>query len=82
MVNVAGLKHKDRGFIRVDPNNSAAGLMLDPNHSNDKFDGKIITVKYSVLSYDKNGVPSLSLPSMMEERTDVARANFLHEIKK
>ena len=82
VVNVAGLKHKDRGFIRVDPNNSAAGLMLDPNHSNDKFDGKIITVKYSVLSYDKNGVPSLSLPSMMEERTDVARANFLHEIKK
>lgn len=81
-VNVAGLKHKDRGFIRVDKDNSAAGLMLDPEHSNDKFNGKIITAKYNALSFDKSGVPSLSLPSMIEERTDVARANFLHELKK
>ena len=81
-VNVPGLKHKDRGFIRVDKNNSAAGLMLDPEHTNDKFNGKIITAKYNALSFDKAGVPSLSLPSMIEERTDVARANFLHEIKK
>ena len=81
-VRVAGLTDRQRGFIRIDPNDSSKGLMLDPEHTNDKFDGLIITAKYNALSFDKAGVPSLSLPSMMEVRTDVARANFLHEIKK
>lgn len=81
ILNVAGLTDKQRGFIRVDPNNSAKGLMLDPEHNNEKFNGKIFTVKYNKLSKDKTGKPSLSLPSIMEERTDVTRASFLHEIK-
>lgn len=81
-VSVAGLTDKQRGFIRVDKNDSAKGLMLDPEHSNDKFNGKIVTVRYNKVSTDKNGNPSLSLPSILEERTDVARAQFFHEIKK
>ena len=81
-VSVAGLTHKQRGFIRKNPNNSSEGLILDPEHSNDKFDNMIVNVKYNALSYDKNGVPSLSLPSIVEIRTDVTRASWLHEIKK
>lgn len=81
-VNVSGLTDKQRGFIRVDKNDSSKGLMLDPEHSNDKFNNKIITVKYNKVSTDKNGKPSLSLPSVVEERTDVSRAQFFHEIKK
>ena len=81
-VNIAGLTDKQRGFIRIDSNDSAKGLMLDPEHSNDKFNNKIVTVKYNKLSTDKTGKPSLSLPSIMEERTDVTRAQFFHEIKK
>lgn len=81
-VSVAGLTHKQRGFIRKNPNNSSEGLILDPEHSNDKFDNLIVNVKYNALSYDKNGVPSLSLPSIVEIRTDVTRASWLHEIKK
>ena len=80
--DVAGLTDKQRGFIRVDPNNSAAGLMLDPEHSNDKFNNCIVTVKYNALSTDKNGVPSLSIASVMEVRTDVTKAQMLHELKK
>lgn len=82
IVNVAGLKNHHRGFVRVDPNNSSAGLMIHPEHTNDKFNGKIITAKYNKLSMSKKGVASLSLPSVVEERTDVTRANFLNEIKK
>lgn len=81
-VNVSGLTDKQRGFIRVDKNNSAKGLTLDPEHSNDKFNGKIVTVKYNKVSMDKNGNPSLSIPSVLEERTDVTRAQFYSEIKK
>ena len=39
-VNVSGLTDKQRGFIRVDKNDSSKGLMLDPEHSNDKFNNK------------------------------------------
>lgn len=80
--DVSGLTDKQRGFIRVDPNDSAAGLRLDPEHNNDKFNNAIITVKYNALSNDKSGIPALSLASFMEVRTDVTKAQFLHEIKK
>ena len=81
-VSVAGLKMIQRGFIRVDMNNSAAGVMLDPDHENDKFNGKIVNVKYNAISQDKNGEPSLSLPSVVEVRDDVVQATFFHELKK
>ena len=81
-LNVAGLTDKQRGFMRVDPDDSSKGLKLIPGHSNDKFNHKIVTVKYNKLSTDKTGKPSLSLPSVVEERTDVTRAQFFHEIKK
>ena len=80
--DVAGLTDKQRGFIRLDPNNSSAGLMLDPEHSNDKFNNCIITAKYNAITTDKNGIPSLSLSSMMEVRTDVTVAQMFHDLKK
>lgn len=80
-LNVAGITDKQRGFIRVDPNDSAKGLMLDPEFNPEDALHKIYTVKYNKKSTDKTGKPSLSLPSIMEERTDVTRASFFHEIK-
>lgn len=81
LVNVAGLTDKQRGFERADPNNSAKGLkLIDGFNPNDGIN-KIYTVKYNKKSTDKTGKPSLSLPSIMGERTDVTRASFFHEIK-
>ena len=81
-LNVSGITDKQRGFERVDPNNSAKGLKLIEGFDPNIFMNKIYTVKYNKLSKDKTGKPSLSLPSIMEERTDVTRASFLNEIKK
>jgi hypothetical protein len=82
ILNVAGITDKQRGFERVDPNDSSKGLKLIEGFNTNDFTNKIYTVKYNKLSKDKHGKPSLSLPSIMEERTDITRASFLKEIKK
>ena len=81
-VNVAGITQDLRGFMRVDENNSALGIMLKPGWDNNCNNGRIINVKFNMLSKDKFGNYSLSLPSFVEFRDDVVVAETLEEIKK
>ena len=81
-VKVSGLSMSQRGFERVDESNSALGIKLKIGWDNEIYNGKIINVKYNMLSKDKNGNHSLSLPCLSDFRDDVVVAQTLEDIKK
>lgn len=80
VTSVAGLSMDQRGFTRVDPNDSAKGIILKDDHDNDGQVGRIINAKFNELSKNKNGTPSLSLASFVEFRDDVNKAETYEEI--
>lgn len=80
VTSVAGLSMDQRGFQRIDLNDSAKGIILKDNHDNDANIGRIINAKFNELSKNKNGTPSLSLASFVEFRDDVNKAETYEEI--
>ncbi len=62
-VDVSGMKRKQRGFERVDPNDSSKGIQLIEGFDLDQHIGKIIATKFSYVIGD-----SLYLPSCLEIR--------------
>jgi ATP-dependent DNA ligase len=83
-VAVSGMKRNDRGFERVDENDSSRGLKLIDGFNPDQNVGKIMAVKYNELIKSKNSdTYSLFLPSVLEVREsfDKSSADDLAKIK-
>ena len=62
-VDLSGLSDEQRGFERVDLNDSSKGLKLIEGFNPDDYIGKVVAVKYSYVIGD-----SLYLPSLLEIR--------------
>ena len=77
-----GLSDEQRGFRRLDPNDSSKGIVLKEGWDNNCYNGLIVNIKYNMLSKDKSGKPSLSLPNVVEFRNDVVVAETYEEIVK
>ena len=82
IVSATGLTDDQRGFKRLDPNDSSLGIILKEGWDNNCYNGLIVNVKYNMLSKDKKGKPSLSLPNVVEFRNDVVVAQTYEEIAK
>lgn len=83
-VDVSGMSRDQRGFERVDLNDSSKGIKLIDGFDFDQNVGKIITVKYNELIKSKNSdTYSLFLPSVEEIREgyDKSLADDLVKIK-
>ena len=84
IVNVSGLTMEQRGFERVDPNNSALGIKLIDGFDPKANIGCIAAVKFNEV-IQKKGVTtkSLNLPSILEIRArhDKSVAETLEEIE-
>ena len=82
VVSATGLSDEQRGFRRLDPNDSSKGIVLKEGWDNNCYNGLIVNIKYNMLSKDKSGKPSLSLPNVVEFRNDVVVAETYEEIVK
>lgn len=84
IVNVSGLTMEQRGYERVDPNNSALGIKLIDGFDPEENMGCIAAVKFNEV-IQKKGVStkSLNLPSILEIRArhDKSVAETLEEIE-
>lgn len=84
-VNVgSGLSDADRGFERIDDNDSSKGLALLRGFDSSRYNGTIITVKYNeVITSESKDTHSLFLPRVEElERQDKNEADKLDKILK
>ena len=84
IVDVSGLTMEQRGFRRVDPNDSSKGIELIPGFNADDNIGKIVAVKFNEVANNKTGkVKSLNLPSIIEirESFDKSLADTLAQIE-
>ena len=82
-VDVSGMSREQRGFTRVDENDSSKGIKLIENFDFDWAVGKIITVKFnSMIKGEDKDTYSLFLPSMIEVRSkdDKSTADSLEKI--
>ena len=53
IVSATGLTDDQRGFKRLDPNDSSLGIILKEGWDNNSYNGLIVNVKYNMLSKDK-----------------------------
>ena len=84
IVNVAGLSMEQRGYERVDPNNSALGIKLIDGFDPEANIGCIAAVKFNEVIQKKGSkTKSLNLPSILEIRArhDKSVAETLEEIE-
>lgn len=80
-VSISGLSMSQRGFERVDPNDSSKGIRLKDGFDPNDYIGKIVAVKYSEVSNNKkNDNYSLYIPSVLEIREDKTTADDLQTI--
>lgn len=81
-VNVgSGLSREERGFQRVDVNDSAKGIELIDGFDFDQYTGKIAAVKFNYVIESKNkDTYSLFLPTLLEVREDKTEADNLEKI--
>lgn len=84
IVNVAGLTDKERGFERIDINDSSKGLKLIKGFNCEQYNGSIITVTYnSIIDSDDKKTKSLFLPRVNELfRFDKDYADTLKDLER
>ena len=84
IVDVSGLSLNQRGYRRVDPNDSSKGIELIPGFNADDNIGKIAAIKFNEVANNKTGkVKSLNFPSIIEirESFDKSLAETLAQIE-
>jgi len=82
-VNISGLTMEQRGFERVDLNDSSKGIQLIEGFNPNDYIGKIAAVKFTEVSKNKkNNNYSLYIPSVIEIREDKTTADDLQTILK
>lgn len=84
IVDVSGLSLNQRGYRRVDPNDSSKGIELIPGFNADDNVGKIAAIKFNEVANNKTGkVKSLNFPSIIEirESCDKSLAETLAQIE-
>lgn len=85
VVNITGLTLEQRGFKRVDPNDSSKGIELIDGFNPSANIGKIVAAKFQEVSSKKNSnIKSLNLPNILEIRDpmDKSVADSLEDILK
>lgn len=79
----SGFDLQERGYERVDQNDSSAGIRLIPNFDLNQYTGKIITVRYNeLIKSEGKDTWSLFLPRFIEVREDKTEADSFEKIKK
>lgn len=81
LTSCAGLKRHEKGFERVDPNDSSKGVKLIDGWDNNCYHGKIMTVKFNEISIAEDSKHyAFSHGSVLEIRDDKTEADTLDKI--